>query len=58
VKDRALIDLGLDAAEQLYAAGDRTDGDAVLKLVQQAAGPNADPDVAARIAKLQAPARP
>jgi HEAT repeat protein len=51
-KDPALIDLGLDAAERLYAAGDQQEGAAVLQLVQQAAGPNPDPEVAARIKKL------
>ncbi len=58
VKDRALIDVGMDAAERLYAAGDQKEGSAVLQLVRQAAGPNADPDLAARIAKLKPPAAP
>ncbi len=58
VKDPALLDVGMDAAERLYAAGDRKEGGAVLQLVQQAAGPNADPDLAARIAKLLPPAAP
>ncbi len=58
VKDPALLDVGIDAAERLYAAGDQKEGGAVLQLVQQAAGPNPSADLAARIAKLQQPATP
>ena len=52
-KDRALLDVGLDAAERLYAAGNRQEGAAVTRLVQQAAGADAEPALAQRIQKLQ-----
>lgn len=57
-KDRALLEVGLDAAERLYAAGDQKEGAAVLQLVQQAAGPDVDPALAQRIQKLQQPGTP
>jgi len=50
-KDRALLELALDAAERLAAAGCRTEADAVLKMVQEAAADH--PELNDRIQQLQ-----